>query len=276
MGRFDVQARGAGRSLELVSHWNFWDISSAGDFTPAQWTPVVQMGRKPGRCEVQSPHEVPPILCQKVLSSCHIHLPEQCNKASFTSNSTELAISLLTLCPAHLQSLCWISIKNNNAFCSASQGPLVTCLYLFQTPLVPPFFHQNNHFMLSSFPSIIWVIVDTFLLPRFTKQLCQPLHSRAVPALEERSSDCVSWSPQHKQGSWRAADQSQPWGYMSPRGRAQGCQARCYTGSWHWWGGLFWCFLCKVWRPHTKLAANPIFSNQTGSKCLLKGHGRTK
>lgn len=166
-------------------------LQGTQSFTAAQCTPVVQTGRKPGRCEVQYPREVPPIPCQKVLSSCHIHLPEQWNKAGFTSNGTELEISLLTLCPAYLQSLFGISIKNNNAFRSASQGPLVTCLYLFQTPLVPPFFHQHNHFMLSSFPSIIWVIVDTFLLLRFTKQLSQPLHSRAVPALEMGSSDGV-------------------------------------------------------------------------------------
>lgn len=49
---------------------------------------------------------------------------------------TELTFSLLMLCPELLQSLFCISIKNNNAFCSASEGPLLICPHLFQTPLV--------------------------------------------------------------------------------------------------------------------------------------------
>lgn len=67
----------------------------------------------------------------------------------------ELVISLLILCPAHLQSLFWISIKNNNAFRSASQGPLLTCPHLFQTPLV-----------FLSFTSVI-VLCSHLFLPLF-------------------------------------------------------------------------------------------------------------
>lgn len=63
--------------------------------------------------------------------------------------------------------------------------------------------------MLSSFPSIICVIVDTFLLLRFTKQLSQPLHSRPDTALEVGRNDRVIWSPHHTRGSVVTADQPQ-------------------------------------------------------------------
>jgi len=88
VARFETEARGTARSLALASHWNFWDISfplqGTQSFTPAQWTSVAPAGRKAGRYEVQSPHEVPPIPRQTFPSSCHIHLPEQWNKDSFT------------------------------------------------------------------------------------------------------------------------------------------------------------------------------------------------
>lgn len=53
----------------------------------AQQASVAQMGTQTGRCEAQSPCEVPTIPRQPVLSSCHIHLPEQWNKANFIATN---------------------------------------------------------------------------------------------------------------------------------------------------------------------------------------------
>jgi len=92
--------------------WQVWSaISTWGSSHPSSDIPF------------QLPHPFAWAMEQRQFHSHHLY-------------EIELATSLLILCPAHLQSLFWISIKNNNAVRSASQGPLLTCPHLFQTSLV--------------------------------------------------------------------------------------------------------------------------------------------
>lgn len=82
---------------------------------------------------------------------------EQSQLHSHQLYKIELTFPLLILCPELLQSLFCISIKNNNAFCSASEGPLLTFTHLFQTPLV-----------FLSFTSII-ILCPHLFLPLFRR-----------------------------------------------------------------------------------------------------------